>query len=77
LKATAINASSKDTKLIHALIVGPRRKIAQKHQTLLEELEEESEEMEEKELDSNELAKMVANKVTWRADVGRRKKMQA
>ncbi len=62
---------------MHALIVEPRRKMAQNHLTLQEEAEEEDEEMDEMELDSKKHAVIVANKATKRAIVGRKKKMQA
>jgi hypothetical protein len=55
-----------------ALIAEPRRKMALKHLTLLEEVEEEVVAMEP---DSKEFAKIVANKVTKKPVAGRRKKM--
>jgi hypothetical protein len=51
--------------------------VAEEHPTLPEEAEEEDAEVVKTELDSKELAKIVANKVTRRAAVGRRKKVQA
>ncbi len=55
-----------------ALIAEPRRKMALKHLTLLEEAEEEVAAMER---NSKELAEIVANKVTKKAVAGRKKKM--
>ncbi len=71
------NASRKDIKQMHVLIVDPRRKMDQEHLILLEEVEEEDVEMDEMELDSRELAEIVANKDIKRAVVGKRKKMRA
>jgi hypothetical protein len=64
---------------MHALIKATRRhlQMVQNHQTLPEEAEEEDVEVVKKELNSKELAVIVPNKVTRRAAVGRRKKMQA
>ncbi len=71
------NASRKDIKQMHVLIVDPRRKMDLEHLILLEEVEEEDVEMDEMELNSKELAEIVANKDIKRAVVGKRKKMQA
>jgi hypothetical protein len=74
LKATVSSVNSKAIKPMLALLTDLRRKMALKHLLLLEELEEEDAGMEEKQLDSKELVKIVENKVTRRAAAGRRKK---
>jgi hypothetical protein len=65
LKAIVINASSKDTKLIHALIKAARRHlhVVEAHHILLEKVEEDDTKVAKMELDSKELAKIVASKV--------------
>ncbi len=72
MKATVISVNKRGIKRMLALIVEPRRKMALKYLTLLEEADEEVAAMER---NSKEFAEIVANNVTKKAVAGRRKKM--
>jgi hypothetical protein len=68
LKATVINANSKDIKLMHVLI-GSHQLMVEEPPILEEEAEDEDLEA-EAELDSKETVRIAESKVTWNGSAG-------